>query len=50
VTALARLVGAAEEERMVESARTLTKCPTENGELPEEEAPEGSQDDDTDVE
>jgi DNA gyrase subunit A len=32
VTALARLVGVAEEERVVESARTLTKCPTDNGE------------------
>jgi DNA gyrase subunit A len=32
VTALARLVGVAEEVRVVESARTLTKCPTDNGE------------------
>jgi DNA gyrase subunit A len=33
VTAVARLVGAVDEERMAESGRTITKVPTENGDL-----------------
>lgn len=36
VTAVARLVGAAEEERVVESGRTITKESVENGEAEEE--------------
>ena len=33
VTAVARLVGVADEERLAESGRTITKAPTENGDL-----------------
>ncbi len=33
VTAVARLVGVADEERMAESGRTITKAQTENGDL-----------------
>jgi DNA gyrase subunit A len=33
VTAVARLVGATDEERVVESGKTITKAPTENGDL-----------------
>jgi len=33
VTAVARLVGVADEERLTESGRTITKAPTENGDL-----------------
>ena len=35
VTAIARLVGATEEERVVEAGRTLTTCPTPNGSVDE---------------
>ena len=51
ITAVARLVGAAEEERVVESVRTLTREPVENGEVDDEnelddEANEDEPDDD----
>ena len=38
ITAVARLVDAAEEERMVESARTLTREPVENGAVEDDDA------------
>jgi DNA gyrase subunit A len=49
VTAVARLVGKAEEERVMEQGRTLTSCPPPNGDVVDEngeEAPEdgGSED------
>ena len=52
ITAVARLVGVAEEERVVESVRTLTREPAENGdaidenELDDDEANEDEPDDD----
>ena len=38
VTAVARLVGVADEERVVESGKTITKAPTENGDLLDDDA------------
>ncbi len=40
VTAVARLIGLTEEERVVESGRTLTTCPVENGEPTEDNGSE----------
>src|SRR5512136_123591 len=40
VTAVARLVGKAEEERVMEQGRTLTSCPAPNGDLVDEDEKE----------
>jgi DNA gyrase subunit A len=55
VTAVASLVGAAEEERMAESGRTITKAPPENGDLVDDDdtddgsdGPDSGSDDETD--
>ncbi len=54
ISAVARLVGASEEERTIESGRTLTSCPAPNGDMVDEDEPgekgsddgdEGSEDD-----
>ncbi len=45
VTAVAKLVGLTEEERVVETGRSLTTCKPTNGELgPEEQDEEGPED------
>ena len=50
VTAVARLVGLAEEERLVESGRTITKEPVENGDAVDDvdKGEEDEEEDDTD--
>src|SRR4030042_1489882 len=44
VTAVARLLGAAEEERVVEAGRTITSCPTPNGDAVDDESEEPDED------
>jgi DNA gyrase subunit A len=39
ITAIARLVGVDEEERMLDSARTLTRAPTEDGDVADDDGP-----------
>jgi DNA gyrase subunit A len=46
VTAVASLVGVADEERMAESGRTITKAPTEDGDLVDDNDTDGDIDDD----
>jgi DNA gyrase subunit A len=48
VTAVARLVGAADEERLVESGKTITKAPTEDGDLLDDDIPDEGEDDASD--
>ena len=44
VTAVARLVGKAEEERVMEEGRTLTSCPSPNGDVVDEDGDKESED------
>ncbi|MCU0851905.1 MAG: DNA gyrase subunit A [Thermoplasmata archaeon] len=44
VTAVARLLGAAEEERVVEAGRTITSCPAPNGDAVDEDEEEPDED------
>jgi DNA gyrase subunit A len=48
ITAIARLVGVDEEERMLDSARTLTRAPTEDGDVADEDATDDATDDESD--
>jgi hypothetical protein len=46
IAAVARLVGMQEEERVVEAGRTLTSCPTPNGESDGSDGSDRGSDDD----
>jgi len=41
VSAVARLLAKSEEERLVEKARTITTCPTENGDVADKNEDDG---------
>jgi DNA gyrase subunit A len=50
VSAVTRLLGKAEEERAMEAGRSLTSCPTPNGDVVDKDEEEGPEDSDEDAE